>query len=188
LAVPGVRFFHLRRGQWYAVGEHLPQFGPVVPGRAVALDQVLGVAPLLPTAQEVTPPTPLPLRWVPSTSAQPTTAALVALPVLAAWAETALSAELAALGAAWSGTQVWLHGPVPWLAGAERFWGRDVWQPLGWRADPDWAPAAWRQAVGAMPDDWLILTPAGAEVIPKACFAPLTRASVRLALQEERAR
>ncbi len=62
-----------------------------------------------------------------------------------------------------------------------RFWGCDVLIPLGYRADPDLPNRALRQAIGAGPDDLVILDHEGSERIPRKAFRRLCRASIRLA-------
>jgi hypothetical protein len=70
---------------------------------------------------------------------------------------------------------------LPALQESLRFWGRDVLIPLGYRAEPDLADRALRQAVGAAADDLVILDGEGAELIPCQAFGPLSRAGIRLA-------
>jgi hypothetical protein len=67
---------------------------------------------------------------------------------------------------------------------AVRLWGDDLLVPVGFRPDPDLPPATLREAVGAEADELVVLDEAGAEVVPRAAFAPLTRAGVRLALRD----
>ena len=67
--------------------------------------------------------------------------------------------------------------PIP---GAVRYWGGDVLVPLGHRPEPDLAPETLRAAAGASAEELLVLDGGGAEVVPRAAFAPLTRAGVRL--------
>ena len=76
-------------------------------------------------------------------------------------------------------------GPrLPPLAGPERFWGKGVLSPLGFAPEPNLPPDALRAALGIGDDEILLLTAAGAEAIPMAALLPLTRAQLRLALQE----
>jgi hypothetical protein len=70
---------------------------------------------------------------------------------------------------------------LPAIEGGLRFWGGEVLIPLGYRAEPELADDALRQAVGAGPDDLLILDHDGAELIPREAFRRLSRASIRLA-------
>ena len=79
---------------------------------------------------ETSPLVPQVLRLVPDRCFRPTTALDGTLGALAAWAETATSASLAALRGARLGDRVLLIGPrLPALAGAVRLWGRARWCP-----------------------------------------------------------
>jgi hypothetical protein len=101
---------------------------------------------------------------------------------LAAWADTATTAELSAVTAARSGGRVILRDSrLPVVPAATRYWGDDVLVPLGFRPEPDLRPAVIRAAVGAERDDLVLLDAAGAEVVPRAAFATVTRAGLRLA-------
>ena len=73
---------------------------------------------------------------------------------------------------------------LPAVPGAVRFWGTDLLVPVGHRPDPDLPPAILRDAVGAGSDELVLLDEDGADVIPRAAFAPLTRAGLRLALRD----
>ena len=66
----------------------------------------------------------------------------------------------------------------------ERFWGESVLVPLGQRLDPELPSDAIREALGIAADELLLLTGAAAEVISTAALWPLTRAQIRLALEE----
>ncbi len=113
---------------------------------------------------------------------------------LAEWAETAPSPWIESLSGAWCGpagggddAEVLLLGPagrLPAAEGGTRFWGTDVLIPLGYRAEPELADRAVRNAVGAGPDDLVILESGGLELIPRKAFRPLCRAGIRLALLE----
>jgi MoxR-vWA-beta-propeller ternary system domain bpX2 len=70
---------------------------------------------------------------------------------------------------------------LPALEEGTRFWGSDVLIPLGHRPEPDLADRALRQAVGAGPDDLVVLDDDGVELIPRPAFRPLSRAGIRLA-------
>ena len=89
------------------------------------------------------------------------------------WADGALTADIEALTAARRGGEVWLTGEqLPALAGGERFWGKRVLVPLGFRPDPDWPESALLAAAECGDDEALILTADGAEVLPRSAFAP----------------
>jgi hypothetical protein len=75
---------------------------------------------------------------------------------------------------------------LPALGEGLRFRGCDVMIPLGYRAEPDLADRALRQAVGAEPDDLVVLDDEGAELVPRQAFRPLSRAGIRLAVAAKR--
>jgi hypothetical protein len=75
---------------------------------------------------------------------------------------------------------------LPALEKGLRFWGCDVLVSLGYRAEPDLADRALRQAVGAKPDDLVVLDDEGAELVPRQAFRPLSRAGLRLAVAAKR--
>jgi hypothetical protein len=56
--------------------------------------------------------------------------------------------------------------------------------PLGQRPEPELPSGAIREALGIAVDELLLMTDAAAEVISKAVLRPLTRAQIRLALEE----
>jgi len=101
------------------------------------------------------------------------------------------SARLASLLAAWTAGAgqpgqadvlvLGAPGSLPEVGSGRRFWGDDLLIPLGWRADPELPEPALRGAVGAGPDDLVVLDVAGAELIARAAFQPLSRAGIRLA-------
>jgi hypothetical protein len=103
---------------------------------------------------------------------------------LAVWAEQATSRQLSGLLAAWCppGEVLLLGERLPPLPAGQRFWGGAVLLPLGFRADPDLAEDALREALGLEGGAVGVLTDQGLEVVEHAAFAPLTRAGVRLAL------
>jgi hypothetical protein len=138
------------------------------------------VEPELPPA-DLGPPALL--RIVRGGEPHPTAALACAVKDLARWADAATAADLEAVRAArCGGRAVLLGATLPPVPGATRFWGHDVYIPVGFRAEPDLPPAALRAVVGAAPGDVVLLAEDGVDLIPGAAFAPLTRAGVRLAL------
>jgi hypothetical protein len=71
---------------------------------------------------------------------------------------------------------------LPPLAAGERYWGRWLLLPLGWRAEPDLGEAALAEAVGLRQGEVGLLGASGLEVVDRRTFRPLTRAGVRLAM------
>jgi hypothetical protein len=196
LPLPAVELFTERGGRWYRWGEHLPAFGVSVPDdrRGVPLERI--VLPKLVSAQR---PESLRLDRVrvgvvrdERCQSRPATALFCRLSELHVWAEQATSAAFAGLKAAWTGgagdergeAEVLVlgqHGSLPMSRTGVRFWGTDILVALGFRVDPDLAEPALKNAVGAGPNDLVVLRPDGFEVIARASFRPLSRASVRLA-------
>jgi hypothetical protein len=185
LPVPGVVFFTRRGGDWFRFGSRLPASDtpPEGDGRPVASVLFPGQFEPIPPATPEAPP--VVVRIVRGGSPEPVTALACSLTDLAKWADTATTAELAAVRASRSGGRAVLLGDkLPVIPAAVRYWGRDLLVPVGFRPDPDLPPAALSAAVGAAPGELVLLDESGADVIPRAAFEPLTRAGVRLALRE----
>src|SRR5438067_1272784 len=68
---------------------------------------------------------------------------------------------------------------LPALARGERFWGNPLFVPLGWRPEPEFPSEAWREVLGLTEGEFLFFTAAGAEVIAREVFQPLSRSSLR---------
>ena len=185
LPVPGVAFFLTRNGRWFRFGSRLPtsDIPPNGNGEPVA-------ALIAPEKIEPVPPgsasfAPAMLGVVRGGGPHVATALACDVAELRRWAETATTAELAAVQAARSGTRVLLlGGKLPAVPGATRYWGHDLLVPIGYRPEPDLPPAILREAVGAGEDDLVVLDDRGAEIIPRAAFEPPTRAGIRLLLAE----
>lgn len=185
LPVPGVVFFARRAGNWFRFGSLVPTADgpPDDDGHPVAA--VLAPARFEPHAPEPPAWVPVPLTVRRGGAPQPATALACTVAALAAWADEATTAELAAVRAARSGPRAMVLGPrLPSIAGAVRFWGRDVLVPIGFAPDPELPDEALREAAGAGPEELLVLDETGAEVVPRAAFEPLTRAGVRLGARE----
>ena len=105
----------------------------------------------------------------------------VRLTDLARWADGATTHQVASLTATHHEGVVLLRGDrLPALPGV-RYWGERILVPLGRRAAPDLGEAVLATALQLEPGEVALLGEDGAEVIPLAAFAPLTRAGVRLA-------
>lgn len=183
LPVPGVLFLVPRGGAWFPFGSRLPTADRPPDGDGLPVAAVLAPAKFTPLEPgDVT--APVPLRLILGGEPRPA-AALACRPAdLAAWADGATTAELAAVTAARAGGRIVLRGAkLPAVPGATRYWGGDVLVPLGFRPEPDLRPAVIHAAVGAANDDIVLLGEEGAELIPRASFAPVTRAGLRLALR-----
>jgi hypothetical protein len=130
---------------------------------------------------------PLTLRLVRDDRPRAASALCCTLAELAGWAEQATSKQLAALTAICAGECVLLRGErLPPLAAAERYWGRTVLTPLGFRPEPELSEGALREALPLRDEEIALLGENGFEAIDARLFQPLTRAAVRLAVREGR--
>ena len=180
LAIPGAELFEPRDGRWFRPGARLPAFDVPPAGEPVPLDRAIVPAGFPATEPGDRELKRVPLRLVRCEARRPTSAVRCSLSALQAWADTATTAEIAAVHAARCGDVAWLRGrPLPAVVKAERFWGERVLIPLGLRAEPDWPEAALREAANVGPDELLVLTETGTEAIPSDAFRPLTRGAVR---------
>jgi hypothetical protein len=186
LPLTGVELFAFRDGVWRRLGESLPAFDFPKAPRFKPLHQVLFPAPMLPLPAGAAPIDRMQLTLtVSGNRSRPTTAMLSRLPALAAWADTVPAAALERLSGLMPDGQVLVIGDrLPALEGSERFWGRLVLAPLGLRPEPDLPEAALREAAGVDTDELLLLRHQRAEAVPRAAFAPLSRAALRLAARE----
>jgi hypothetical protein len=130
-------------------------------------------------------PQKLALRLVPDAHPRPTRAVAARFEHWAEWAERMPSFALRKLHGVRCGSRLLVLGnALPSLPNDERYWGREVLSPLGFRPEPLVADAELRRAAGATEDDVLILRHDGAETIAAELFAPLSLAALRLALAE----
>lgn len=181
IGVAGAEFFVRRGDRWHRFGSRLPTGdappegegrplpGVVLPGRFAVTTPPADTPRLSVTLERGGPP-------------RPASALLCAATELQGWADTALTDELATVSAARCGSRVLLLGDrLPAVLGGTRLWGVDVLLPLGFRPSPDVPLAALRAAAGVAVGELLLLTPGRAEAVPRAAFAPATRAGLRLA-------
>lgn len=185
MPAPGVELYLRRDGLWYRPGHCLPTFGLPENVAGQPLLRALTPSPTLVAKVPELDLHPQTLRLLRDGTPRTTTALLCPLVSLTAWADTAASAELGGIRAAYTeGTVLLLGRRLPNLARSERLWGQRVLLPLGFRADPNLPESALREALGVVSNDRLVLTEAGAEIVPDNACQPLTRAAVRLALKE----
>lgn len=185
LPVPGVAFFLARGGRWFRFGSRLPTSDVPPDGEGEPVAAVIAPEKIEPVPPGSRSFTPVMLGIVRGGGPHSATALACDIADLRRWAETATTAELAAVQAACSGSRAILLGAkLPALPQAARYWGSDLLVPVGCRPEPDLAPAILREAIGAGPDDLAVLDERGAEIIPRSAFEPLTRAGVRLLLEE----
>jgi hypothetical protein len=186
LALHGVKVFARRDGRWYQPGQHLPAFDVPDDEEARPLLQVL--TPATVQVEYGTPSIlPLTLRLVREDRFRAASTLCCALADLAGWAEQATSRQLAMLTALRAGERVLLRGEhLPPLPAAERYWGRSILTPLGFRPEPEASEGVVRAALQLRDEEIALLGVNGFEVIDAQRFQPLTRAGVRLALRGER--
>jgi hypothetical protein len=193
-----VEIFTWHDGRWHRPGERLPAFDVPIgdASRGVPLDRVILPEPLRIQPPQGEPPRPVRLRLVRDDRGgfRPARAVRCRLGPLADWAERAPSAWIESLSGARcvpikgdpGEAEVLVLGPagggrLPAFDGGLRYWGDEVLSPLGYRAEPALVEPALRDAVGARPEELVVLDEAGPELIPRQAFRPLSRASIRLA-------
>ncbi len=180
LPLPGVELFARRDGLWYRPGRRLPSSGVPAEDRAKPLAAVLSPAPVTPQLAQARP-APVGLTAVRDGRPRPATALLCELGELVRWADAATTRQFTALEAARCGGRVLVRGGrLPAVAG-ERWWGRSVLVPLGYRPEPGLPEGVLASALGLADGDAALLRAEGAEVVSAATFGPVSRAAVRLA-------
>jgi hypothetical protein len=183
LAVPGVEFFTIQSGVWYRFNSLLPaaETPPVDDGLPLAT--VLLPRAFVPIQPEAIDWERAPLTIVRCSEPKPTSALVCTIHDLQRWADTATTAEISKVkGARGSDKAILLGMQLPSILTACRYWGDDVFLPIGFRPEPNLPPAALRTAVDAESDEFLFLNEEGATVVPRNVFEPLSRAGIRLAL------
>jgi MoxR-vWA-beta-propeller ternary system domain bpX2 len=185
IPIHGIELFAWRNGLWYRPGQHLPVFDVPADEDGQSLAHFLAPAPVQPEQEEATF-APLELRIVRDNRPRPAAALCCTLVDLRQWADQATSRQLACLQAALHGSRVLLMGqPLPPLPEAERFWGKTILTPLGWRPEPALTEIALGEALGLAAGEIALLGHDGVEVLPRAALTPLTRAGARLAGREK---
>jgi hypothetical protein len=180
--VAGVELYVSRGGRWYRFGRSLPALDFPANLEYRPLHQVLFPAPVLPVPPQQQPLRPVPLLLVPDQQPRPAAALTCPIADLARWAETASEVRLQTLRGAYTTLRVLVLGErLPELASGQRFWGGLLLVPLGWRVEPELPASAVRDALGAGPEDLLLLTPDGGDIVPGRALTSLTRAQIRLA-------
>ena len=182
LSLPGAELLHGGPREWRGLHRSLPIFDVPDPNTGKSLSAILFPAPVDPLTPGPAAWRPAELRLVRDDLPRPTTALLLPLSVLAGWAESATSHALEGLIAAGCGDLVLLRGRLPALH-AERYWGKRILAPAGWRPEPLLPESTLAQALHLAEDDIALLTHDGAEVLPPDAFGDLTRAAIRLATE-----
>lgn len=185
LALHGVKVFALRGGRWCQPGQHLPAFE--VPDDEGARPLLHILAPALVQVECGGPSIlPLTLRLIREDRFRPSSALCCSLADLSGWVNQATSRQLAMLTALRAGERVLLRGEhLPPLPTAERYWGRSILTPLGFRPEPEASEGVVRVALQLRDEEIALLGENGFEAIDARTFQPLTRAGVRLAMREE---
>jgi hypothetical protein len=182
LPLPGAVVYERRGELWYQPRQALPAF-EVPEGLAT---QPLELA-LTPARFEPEPPRPLRvlpvrLRLVREDTVRPAAALRCRLAELAAWVEMAASHQFAGLQVARCGEDVMVVGSrLPVIPCAERFWGRRVFVPLGYRVEPALPESALCEALGVGDEAIVLFRETDVEVVAGDALRPLNRAGVRLA-------
>ena len=146
---------------------------------------VIAPAALQATAAADFAPIAMPLELVADATCRPTLALACPMDAFASWARDVPPSRLKKLRAARAGDRLFVLGKsLPWIDGGERFWGRSVLVPLGFRPRPDFGEESLRTLVGVADSDLLVLRPVGIELVSQDAFAPLSHGSLRLALGE----
>ena len=97
----------------------------------------------------------------------------------------AVDERLGELHAAIDGQRVLLRGQrLPLLPGSQRYWGRHVLVPLGFRPDPGLPESALVELLRLHEEQIAMLNADRVELVPIRAFMPLSRAAVRLACRE----
>lgn len=185
LPLPGAEVYEHRGGLWFRRGNRLPSFDlPIDRQEGLPLSAALVPLPVSPVEPNAEAVQPVSLRLVRDETPRATTALRCALDGLAAWAERATSSQLGAFRAAYADDEVLLTGRrLPPVSDGRRYWGEDVWIPLGFRPEPALRESALRNSLGIASGEVLILRDDGFEVVSYDAFRPLTRAGVRLACE-----
>jgi hypothetical protein len=183
-AVRGAEMFARQEGRWHRPGQHLPAFNVPQDDEARPLLHVLTPDVVNPQGGEPVL-APLTIRLVREDRPRSATALFCPLADLVGWAEGATSRQLAALEAVYAGERVLLRGErLPPVTSGERYWGRRILTPLGFRPEPDLSEEILGEALRLEETEIALLGEAGFEPIEAGLFQPLTRAGVRLVVGE----
>lgn len=180
--VAGAEMFRRQAERWLRPGCRLPAAGPTAGLDWQPLEHVLYPEPVSPEAPGETRIQPVPLSLIENARPRRATALRCRVDALGMWAGRATSSELASVRAAVSEGQVVMLGDrLPLLPGAERFWGRRLFVPLGFGLRPAIPEAELLSALGVRDEEAALFDSGGVEVLPLATFCRLSRASARLA-------
>ncbi len=180
---PDATFYRIEGETRYRLGQLLPTVESPPLGNDRSLASLL--IPEKPLALPVTdgPQSRAQWRIVRGGSVRPTTALVCHLHSLTPIAESATTAELAAIRGLFDANRAILFGAnLPAVAGSTRFYGNDLLLPLGYCPEFDLPAKLLLESLGVTPGDKLMATEEFLEVIPADRAEPLTRAGLRLAI------
>lgn len=181
LPIPGIQFFGKQDPYWYPAGQSLPAFTiPQLEWRS--LDQLLLPERIatVPASQGNFEKVPFGLR--PANRNQPTRSGLYPLPSFRGWVEQMPTSVISSLRGVYSEQKIFVIGDqLPLLSGCQRFWGQDVFVPVGFDLEPSLPAGALRDALGLKPREILLVLDQHLEIINAETIQPLSRAGVRLA-------
>jgi hypothetical protein len=184
-AIAGCRLFEMREGRWHEANRSLPAFDMPEALSFRPIAAVILPAAIEPKSAADFAPIAMPLRLVEDSTYRPTLALVCPLAAFSAWASEVPPSRLRKLRAARDGSRLFVLGKsLPRIDGDERFWGRSVLVPLGFRPSPDFSEPALRTLVGVAESDLLVIRQAGCEFVPQDCFTSLTHAALRLTARE----
>jgi hypothetical protein len=184
LPVPGVEFFTCRSGTWFRFRSLLPTTETPPEGNGISVAAVLVPSSIEPVQPDTIVLTPVQLSVVRCSEPRPTSALVCSIQDLQKWADMATTAEISMVkGARADGIAILLGSHLPSIFRATRYWGDEVFVPIGFRPEPDLPAAALRMVVGTEADELVFLDDEGVRVVPRKAFEPLTRAGIRLALR-----
>jgi GNAT superfamily N-acetyltransferase len=180
LPAAGLMLYSRHNGVWRPFGAAVPDFEVPLIGEPIALHRAVLPAPISAALAPDFQGKRVMVTLVRDARPRPATALRCGLQAVIQWCDQATSHEIGHLRGAVCGERVWVFGDnVPPLPNGERFWGRRLLTPLGFRPDPDWPEATLRLAAVVDDDEILALTADGAETLPAAAVRPLSRAAVR---------
>lgn len=185
LPIPGAELFLRRDGNWYRPGGHLPVFGLPLDDEMKPLHQVLLPAPVYALSAEAGRIERMVVGLARSTAPARASAGLCPLTELARWSEQAPVAVIESLrGAQVDGDVLIVGARLPALNWRERFHGKNLLAPLGYRVEPDLPESAVRAALRVDPEELLLFRQDGVEIVPAAALEPISRAGIRLLLAD----
>ena len=180
-AIGSATLFLSRNREWYLPGGFLPHVVPDLSNPWVSLDRAIFPDRLHIESLPITRRDRYPLTLQRDPQIRPTTALRCRLSELAKWVDSAPTARIESVEAAYHEETVLLLGrSLPPLAHTERFWGGTVKQPLGYATHPRMLEESLHTLCTSLSTSIVWIDHVGVDVVPLKAFARLSRASVRL--------